>query len=216
MIQLINKDTKIYCSFSKNAGNKGCEFFNLAFIKYNINAIYKSFSINNIETALNSAKYLNFSGCAIAMPFKKIAFDLVDEKDISVLNSKSVNTIIFDYKLNKLIGYNTDYYAAGVLLTPYRKTFDVLYILGDGGLAAAVKAKANDLNFSIKLITRNNWETIYSLKNCLVFNCTPLKIETDPSNIYIDCLIGTSSGDVFHYLQAKQQFLLYTNIIYEL
>ena len=97
MSQLISKDTKIYCSFSKNAGNKGCQFFNPAFYKYNINAIYKSFSVDNIDDALNCAKFLKFNGCAIAMPFKKRAFELIDEKDISATNCKSVNTIVFNY-----------------------------------------------------------------------------------------------------------------------
>ena len=37
----INKDTKIYGSFSSNPGNNGCVFFNRKFQENNINAIYK-------------------------------------------------------------------------------------------------------------------------------------------------------------------------------
>ena len=40
---MINKETKIYCSFSSNPGNNGCIFFNSEFKELNMNAIYKSF-----------------------------------------------------------------------------------------------------------------------------------------------------------------------------
>ena len=46
---MINKDTKIYGSFSNNPGNNGCKFFNKKFQENNINAIYKSFYSNNIN-----------------------------------------------------------------------------------------------------------------------------------------------------------------------
>lgn len=215
MITSINKDTKIYCSFSKNAGNKGCEFFNPAFYKYNINAIYKSFSVDNIDNALNCAKFLKFQGCAIAMPFKKRAFDLVDQMDISAIKSNSVNTILFDYNLNKSIGYNTDYYATEKLLLNYIN-YKTIYILGNGGLSSAVKSKCIEMGFSIVNITRNEWNQIKELKNSLIMNCTPVSdILLDTSNIFIDCIIGTSTGDLFHRHQSRKQFEIYTGIKYE-
>ena len=217
MSQPINKDTKIYCSFSKNAGNKGCQFFNPAFFKYNINAIYESFSVDNIDDALNCAKFLKFNGCAIAMPFKKRAFELVDEKHISAKNSKSVNTIIFDYDFNKLKGYNTDYYATEKLLENYVKYYKTIYILGNGGLSSSVKAKCKEMGFDIINITRNDWHKIQELKNSLIFNCTPVtNIILDKSNIFIDCIIGSFTGDLFHQHQSRKQFEIYTGIKYEL
>jgi len=216
MSQLISKDTKIYCSFSKNAGNKGCQFFNPAFYKYNINAIYKSFSVDNIDDALNCVKFLKFNGCAIAMPFKKRAFELVDEKDISAINSKSVNTIVFDYNSNKSKGYNTDYYKKKKLLENYIK-HKTIYILGNGGLSSSVKAKSKEMGFDIINITRNDWRKIRELKNSLIFNCTPVtNIILDKSNIFIDCVIDTFTGDLFHQHQSRKQFEIYTGIKYEL
>lgn len=215
MITSINKDTKIYCSFSKNAGNKGCEFFNPAFYKYNINAIYKSFSVDDIDYALSCAKFLKFNGCAIAMPFKKRAFDLVNQKDISAIKSESVNTILFDYNQNKSIGYNTDYYATEKLLENYTE-YKTIYILGNGGLSSAVKSKSKEMGFNIVNITRNNWYQINELKNSLIFNCTPVtNILLDKSNIFVDCIIGTSTGDLFHKHQSRKQFEIYTGIKYE-
>lgn len=216
MNQLINKDTKIYCSFSKNAGNKGCQFFNAAFYKYNINAIYKSFSVNNIEDALNSAKILKFSGCAIAMPFKKKAYEIVDYNDISALNSESVNTILFDYESNRLSGYNTDYYATGKMLESKLEKYKTIYVLGNGGLAGSVKAKSKEMGFNVINITRNNWIDISKLKDSLIFNCTPVaNINIDITNDYIDCIIGTHTGDLFHQYQSRKQFEIYTGINYE-
>ena len=49
---LINKDTEIYCSFSSNPGNNGCNFFNDKFVSNNINAIYKSFYSEDIDNNL--------------------------------------------------------------------------------------------------------------------------------------------------------------------
>lgn len=214
MSLLVNKDTKIYCSFSKNAGNKGCEFFNPAFKKFNINAIYKSFSVDDIEKALNSAIYLNFSGCAIAMPYKKIAFELVDKKDVSAINSKSVNTILFDS--NKMIGYNTDYYATEKILVSKLDKFKEIFILGNGGLANAVISKSKEMGFLVNNITRNNWGNLNLLKNSLIFNCTPVtNIVFDNSNNFIDCIVGTDTGNLFHLNQAMKQFEIYTGIKYE-
>jgi len=213
----INKNTKIYCSFSKNAGNKGCEFFNKEFQSRGIDAIYKSFSVNNIHHAIQSAWTLKFSGCAIAMPFKKEAYWIVNTHDISAQKSTSVNTITFDHENNVSKGYNTDYYATKFLIGAYFDTFKEIYILGKGGLAGAVKAQAEDIGFKTITITRENWNNIKDLFNSLIFNCTPAPdIKVDPSNIYIDCIIGTETGDRFNRFQAQKQFEIYTNLEYEL
>ena len=66
----VNKDTLLYGSFSSNPGNNGNIFFNEAFEKYNINAIYKSFYSTDIEKLIISVKHLNFSGFALSMPLK--------------------------------------------------------------------------------------------------------------------------------------------------
>ena len=77
----INKDTEIYCSFAKEAGNTGCRMMNTAFYFYGLNKIYKSFSVDNIEEAVNAVKTLNIKGFAITMPFKTQVLEYVDEMD---------------------------------------------------------------------------------------------------------------------------------------
>ena len=61
----INKDTEIYCSFAKKAGNTGCQMMNSAFYYYRLNKLYKSFSIDNIKDAVRAVKTLNIKGFAI-------------------------------------------------------------------------------------------------------------------------------------------------------
>jgi shikimate dehydrogenase len=210
---VINKDTKIYGSLSENAGSMGCKFFNTAFERHGINSIYKSFSVNNISKALISAQYLGFAGCAISMPFKVTAFSLMDEVDDAAKKVGNINTVLMSS--DKMVGYNTDYYAAIKLINDYNKGFDTLYILGNGGLASSVKVAATELGLNVENIVRGNWDILYTLKNKFIFNCTPLTITPDSSNTYIDCLVTTESGSMFHAIQSKHQFKLYTGIDYE-
>lgn len=210
----INKDTKIYCSFSEKAGNKGCEFFNKVFSDYGINAIYKSFSVKNISQAVVSAKILGFSGFAVAMPYKKQIIGITDkpENDDSAEKSHAVNTVIIDYEKDRLFGYNTDYDGAIKILYPYRNDNDKIFILGNGGLSGAIQAASKDLSFEVEVITRKNWDKVNQLKNSLIYNCTPLTLHLDESNYYIDCLIGTETGDLLYKYQSHKQFELYTGI----
>jgi shikimate dehydrogenase len=210
---VIDRDTKIYGSLSEKAGSMGCKFFNTAFERYSINSVYKSFSVNDISKALISAQYLGFAGCAISMPFKVTAFGLMDEVDEAAKKVGNINTVLISS--DKMIGYNTDYYAALKLINHYNKGFDTLYVLGNGGLAASVKVAANELGLNVENIVRDNWDRLYTLKNKFIFNCTPLKITTDSTNIFIDCLVETESGSMLHKEQAKHQFKLYTGIDYE-
>jgi shikimate 5-dehydrogenase len=139
---------------------------------------------------------------------------LVDKKDVSAINSKSVNTILFDS--NKMIGYNTDYYATEKILVSKLDKFKEIFILGNGGLSNAVISKSKEMGFLVNNITRNNWGNLNLLKNSLIFNCTPVtNIVFDNSNDFIDCIVGTDTGNLFHLNQAMKQFEIYTGIKYE-
>ena len=84
MNQWINKDTEIYCSFAKEAGNTGCQMMNTAFYYYGLNKIYKSFSVSNIQDAVNSVLTLGIKGFAITMPYKIEVLDYVGVYDTGV------------------------------------------------------------------------------------------------------------------------------------
>ena len=211
----INKDTKIYGSFSLNAGDNGNIFFNKYFQLYNINAIYKSFSIKNIEDVVKAAKCLNFDGFAVSMPFKKEVIKHLDEITEPVKITNACNTVI--NKDGKFIGYNTDYLAVREELD-FIKKINVnvnhgLVILGDGGMASSAKYAAELLNIEYQIITRENWNDIKKLKNKVILNCTPVEnIELDISNTFIDCIPTTEMGKSIHKILAKEQFYLYTGI----
>ena len=133
---MINKDTEIYCSFAKEAGNTGCRLMNTAFYYYGLDKIYKSFSVDSIEDAVKSVKTLNIKGFAVTMPFKTQVLEYVDETDRYVGSIGAANTVINTD--GRLKAYNTDAYAAMAYLDLYdnRKP---LYIIGNGGYAKAVR-----------------------------------------------------------------------------
>lgn len=211
----INKDTEIYCSFAKNAGNTGCQMMNSAFYYHGLNKIYKSFSVNNIENAINAVKTLDIRGFAITMPYKKQVLEFVDSMEDYVKEIGAANTVINTN--NKLHAYNTDYLAALEYLSYYNnksyKDWHEFFILGSGGYAAAVKAAANKLNMSFINITRNNWDKLDNIKSSLIYNCTPVEnILLDPSNIFIDCIVTTDTGHKLATKQASHQYRLYTGL----
>ena len=204
---MINKDTKLYGSFSSEAGNRGCLLFNNWFRLYGLNAIYKSFSIDSVEKIINSARWLNFSGFAVSMPFKKQILDYVDVFSPEVDAIGAANTIVNSN--GKLKAYNTDYLAAKRLISNHSH----IVILGDGGYASAVKYAAKSSGLSMETITRKNWKDINNLREKLIFNCTPVEaIDTHSSNEYVDCSVSTKTGKLLGTIQASHQFELYTGL----
>ena len=203
----INKDTEIYGSFSKNPGNNGCKTFNVCFSYYDINAIYKSFYVNDIIDGVNSAKTLNFSGFAISMPFKKEVLNYVDEMDDVVKKIGAANTVKIDN--GKLIAYNTDYLAIKDFINELN--INSIIIIGDGGFASAVRCACDDLNVNHFTINRKNWNMIGSINNEVVFNCTPVDININKNNTFYDLRPSKTFGKKIAIKQAKYQFEIYTN-----
>ena len=210
---MINKDTEIYCSFAKKAGNVGCKLFNSAFNYYEMNKIYKSFSIDDIEQAVNSVRTLDIKGFAITMPFKTQVLDYVDEIPYAIKDIGAANTVINNG--GYLIAYNTDYLAAKQVLVDY--VGSKLYILGNGGYSKAVQSAAKSLSFNYEIITRNDWNRLNDIKNSLIYNCTPVEnIRVDDSNEFIDCIVTTETGKRLATIQASHQFELYTDLEFPL
>ena len=162
MNQWINKDTEIYCSFAKEAGNTGCQMMNTAFYYYGLNKIYKSFSVSNIQDAVNSVLTLGIKGFAITMPYKIEVLDYVGVYDTGVEEIGAANTVINDDGVLK--AYNTDYFAAKTYLNKFDSRKD-LYIIGDGGYSKAVRWASVDWKAPIRginttIINRQNWDEI--------------------------------------------------------
>ena len=209
----INKDTEIYCSFAKKAGNTGCQMMNSAFYYYGLNKIYKSFSVDNIKDAVNAVKTLNIKGFAITMPYKKQVLEFIDEMDDNVKAIGAANTVINTD--GHLRAYNTDFLAARKLLEQYDSMvfFKNSYILGNGGYASAVREAFRHYNIEPITITRDNWHRIKDIEDSLIYNCTPSQNwPRNKSNTVIDCQVHTTTGHKLASMQAAHQFKLYTNL----
>ena len=205
----INKDTKIYGSFSSNPGNNGCLFFNEAFKKHNINAIYKSFYSDDIEKSIVAVKTLGIAGFAISMPFKEKVLEYVDEFDVSVLDIGAANTIINNDGI--LTAYNTDW----VGVYNFFKDLNLAHIniIGTGGFAKSIMYAFVKLGISFSIVTRKDIPNIDDISDEYFINATPIDIQSTINTI-IDARPNTDDGKKIAKLQSIEQFKLYTNINY--
>ena len=202
---MINKDTLIFGSFSSNPGNNGCVYFNNKFKENNINAIYKSFYSEDIETSLMSAISLGFSGFAVSMPFKFEIIKYVDHMDKAVKEIGAANTILI--KSNKTYAYNTDWIAAKQYLE--KLGISEIMILGNGGFSKAIQYACKQLNIKYKIITRENWELINKEQELYIFNATPADV--DNKNL-IDGRPHTKTGKEIATMQAEKQYDIYSEL----
>ena len=209
----VNKDTELYCSFAKTAGNTGCQMMNTAFHYYGLNKIYKSFSIDNIGDAVNAVRTLDIKGFAITMPYKVEVLDYVDEVPNEVRNIGAANTVTNNN--GHLTTYNTDYLAAKQVLIDYIGS--ELYILGSGGYSKAVQLAAKSLNIDYQVITRDDWPGIVNIRHSTIYNCTPVEnIKVSDTNKFIDCIVTTETGRKLATIQASHQCKLYTGLEFPL
>lgn len=211
---IINKDTDLYGSFSKKAGNQGCILFNNAFGFYNMNAVYKSFSVDDIMWATQAALTLNIKGFAVSKPYKTDVLLYVNDYSDEVSHIGAANTVV--NKEGKLKAYNTDYIAAKEALTALQPPLSdspkkPLYILGDGGYSKAVQYAATLIGLDYTIIKRDNWKDIAEIQGSIIYNCTSVERMVVPhSNDFIDCSVYSVSGNKLGKIQASKQFELYT------
>jgi shikimate dehydrogenase len=201
---MIDKDTKIYCSFSKNPGNNGCNFFNSRFRERGMNAIYKSFYCSDILKSIEAVKTLDIKGFAVSMPFKIDVLNYVDEIDDHVKLIGSANTVTNNN--GHLKAYNTDWVAVKNLLSCEK--IDHLTILGDGGFSKSVQYFCRDSKIPFDIIVRRDWDKIPDLKG-FVFNATPAEVLT--KGILFDGRPSTYQGIKISELQAEEQYKIYIN-----
>ena len=90
----IDKDTVVCISLAKKAGNFGTSIYNHVFQKLELNFIYKSFSTDDIVSAINGARALGIKGISITMPYKSKVLELVDKLSEEVKFIGAANTIV--------------------------------------------------------------------------------------------------------------------------
>ena len=207
----ISKDTVVCISLAKKAGNFGTTVYNHVFQKLNLDFLYKSFSTNDIVSAINGARSIGIRGISITMPYKTRVLDLVDSVSEEAAMTRSVNTIVNNDGV--LTAYNTDVDSTSTLLEEVENK-EMLYVLGAGGFSKAVQYSGSHLFDNVKIITRENWELVKNIKEGVVFNCTPIKGLTFKSSdvTFIDCDVASDTGKRLAILQAARQFKLYTGV----
>jgi len=203
-MNIVNKDTKLYGSFSSNPGNNGCMFFNTRFQQEGINAIYKSFYSDNILSSVVAAKILKFSGFAVSMPFKAKILSHVDEIDSAVEVIGAANTIV--NKDGLLKAYNTDWIGVYNYLSLLTKP-EHLYILGNGGFSRAVQYACTKLDIPHRFISRAEWDRVSYLEG-MVFNATPVDVEVRGTLIDGRPFVE-GQGRMIADLQAEEQYKIY-------
>ena len=207
----INKETKLFGSFSETPGNNGCVFFNNAFEKYGINAIYKSFYSNNIGDTIQAVKHLGFSGFALSFPHKIKILQYLNEIDEVADKIGAVNTVVnVD---GKLVGYNTDFSGVEKFLTSFLTESNV-NIIGNGGFSRAIQYTLKKMSIEYKIYERADVDKIDKQHNEIFINATPIDIESRRNKI-IDLRPHTEHGKIVAKFQAIDQFKLYTGIDYE-
>lgn len=201
---IINKDTKLYGSFSLKPGNNGCHFFNKKFEEDNINAIYKSFYSDNISDTIISVKHLRFSGFALSSPHKIQVLSYLDELENDAKNIGAVNTVII--KDDKLYGFNTDWFA---IYNHFQNTnIKHINLIGFGGFGRAIAYALSKLNISFSLVLRKNIINIDDIRDEYFINATPVEIKSE-KNIILDMRPTTDLGKEIALIQAEEQYKLY-------
>jgi shikimate dehydrogenase len=159
-------------------------YFTKKFEKYNIEAKYFNFDIDDISKIKEIIKKEdNLEGLNVTIPYKQSVMEFLDEIDDNAKTIGAVNTIKF--KNGKLIGYNTDVYGFIKSLFPLlEKQHQKALVLGAGGASKAVCSGLDSFDIDYKIVSRTpknetqisykevDKETIDSHK--LIINCTPL------------------------------------------
>jgi shikimate 5-dehydrogenase len=202
----ITNETQLYGSFSESPGNNGATFFNSAFQRNGINAVYLPVKCSNTIDAVKAMRVMNFRGAAFSKPHKIDIISLLDSIDYSAEEIGAVNTVVVED--DKLVGYNTDWFGVYKLLETL--TVPHLYIYGKGGFSKAVQFACNVLTIEFSLLGRSD----VIPNNAVVFNATPIEIVNDQSMI-IDGRPFTETGKQVFLEQAKLQYKLYTGAEYE-
>ncbi len=196
----INKETKLFISISSQPSNFGTQVYNNIFQKFGINAIYKSFKVNNIKEFRKSFVFLELNGASISMPYKEVIVNQLDHLDKISKKLKIVNTI--KNKNGKLYGYNTDFLAIKKKFSEIKRIKDYYFLIyGTGSIAKTVIFALNSLNIRNVYITGRNKNKIKNFrkkfktknflekeflknnKNLFLINCSSVGMKYNKANL---------------------------------
>ena len=211
-----NKETKLYISMALNPGNTGSMLHNSLFKILNLNSIYLPLKVTDINQAKKILRSLIFKGCSLSMPYKEKLIKFVDKIDVHAKKIGSINTIL---KINnKLIGFNTDYYASKEIFKKQNlpKRSKIL-VLGCGGVARAVIFSLIDLKYKNIFVCTRNKKRLKNFENKKIIKSIDWRLR---NKINCDILINTTPLGMFGKFATKTPVYLSKNnlpkLIYDL
>jgi shikimate dehydrogenase len=190
---MINKNTKIFYSISSKPGNFGATFFNLAFEKIGIDAIYKPLKLD--ESFLNTVKFNRFisihkdmgtSGMSISMPFKRIASVDVNIEDYNkdiIRNIGNINTLVFRDKYFPYC-YNTDHIAFERVCENLLNDSKTAYVYGTGAISNSISYILNKKEIEHKKNKNNFFEADF------LINATPIGMEGVEDKVFTEEIVS--------------------------
>lgn len=222
---IINKDTNLCISISAFPSNLGSILHNYAYELLQINYIYKSFSISNLNNAIVGVRALGIKGCSVSMPFKIKAMKFMDEIDPIAFQIGAINSIVNNGV--SLKGYNTDFYGALSALKKLKINKDTnILLLGSGGMAKAFLAALREFgcrNIDVIFYKKNNlakvkeyfnfntskWVTRNSFSSDIIINATPLGMSHLGDYLMIDEeIISRSKGVIDSVVKSEDTKLI--------
>jgi shikimate dehydrogenase len=141
---------------------------NAAFAALGLNWRYLAFEVEpkNLSAAIEGAKAMNFAGLNLTVPHKLLAFEMMDELDVSAKVWGAVNTIKFQN--GRAIGFNTD---ADAIATSLRDDLKIklrgakVLLLGAGGAGRTAALKLAAENISELFLVNRTFSKILELQS---------------------------------------------------
>ncbi len=157
----------------------------------NINAFYDKIKLNenDLENFIKDIKHQKITGCNVTVPFKQAVIPFLDKLSPEALQTRSVNTIIFND--GSLVGHNTD--ISGFTKAIQSVGFDLrgkkVLILGAGGVVPSIIFSLNKMGVSEISVSNRTRQKAENLKT--LFN--NLKIIEWGNIEYFDMIINATS-----------------------
>ncbi len=189
---------------------------NHAIQSLHLNSLYTRFMLPkniNKDDLKDFITHSSLSGVNITLPFKEIAFEIVDKADGIANAIRAINTIV--KKDSKLIGYNTDTDGFYNSIKQYNPKH--ILLLGAGGSAKSIATILYHNNIKISIANRS----IEKLRFFENFGETMDLVElSKKKNIQYDIIVNATSASVNNELPLKEEVLKslfrHCNIAYDL
>ena len=161
-------------------------YFTDKFAKENIEAVYRAYALENIDSFYKLTKKIPFAGINVTIPYKERIIPYLDELDPVAAEIGAVNTIKFAN--GKTIGYNTDAFGFEVSLMElidHPVNIHGALVLGSGGASLAVCYTLKKLQIPYRIVSRTSKANLrYENIDQSILKTVNLVVNTTPLGMY--------------------------------